>query len=191
MSIHPLYGTALAIASFASLCDARDRRVASWITAGPLPLAPIAWALYARGAPAIFRVPGPLLAALASVLGAILCGLVPLLLFRFSLIGGADVKVLATVGALLLPRAGLLAEMSAFSLAAILLPVQIVYRGRLFATVAGTVRMAVNRVRGLEGRAPRAPRAALPAEMSARVRFTPFVLAGVLVASLAAGGIAP
>ncbi len=55
----------------------------------------------------------------AGVVGALVVGLVPLLLFRFGAMGGGDVKLFAALGALLGAGSGLEVEMLAFVLGAI------------------------------------------------------------------------
>jgi prepilin peptidase CpaA len=185
MSPHPLHATALGIAALAVVYDVRRRRVPRWVTTWALPLAPLAAGARSLGSPSLLGIPGAALAVLGSVGGAVLCALVPLLLFRLALIGGADVKLLATLGALLSPREGLFAEMCAFVLAAFLLPARLAYQGRLLGTIGGTARLAANPVLA-SGR-----RAALPEAMIERIPFTPFVLAGVVVALVTDAQVAP
>jgi prepilin peptidase CpaA len=176
MSLDPLHATALGIAAIAVLYDARWGRVPPWVTTWALPLAPLAAGLRSLGGPPLFGVPAAALAAVGSLAAAALCALVPLLLFRLSLIGGADVKLMATLGALLLPRAGLFAETCAFATAAFVLPARLAYQGRLLATIGGTARLAANPVLEADRRAR------LPEAMLERIPFTPFVLAGVVLA---------
>jgi prepilin peptidase CpaA len=184
MSLDPLHATALGISALAVVFDARWRRVPQWVTTWALPIAPVAAAFRAAGAPAMFGLSGAALAAAGSIAGAVLCALVPLLLFRLSLIGGGDVKLMATLGALLLPSAGLFAEMCAFVLAAFALPARLAYQGRLLGTLGGTARLAANPLLAPDRRA------GLPEAMLERVRFTPFVFAGVVIAVIASTGAA-
>jgi Flp pilus assembly protein protease CpaA len=115
-----------------------------------------------------------------SLLGAILCAATPLLFFQFSMMGGADVKLLASLGALLLPREGLVVEFVAFAAAATLLPARLAYRGHLFSTLLGTVTMIANPLR------PRQHRPTVPEGLRDRVHFCPFILVGMLFATLVA-----
>src|SRR5262245_14130751 len=57
-----------------------------------------------------------------SLLGALLCALIPLLLYRLSAMGGGDVKLLAAIGALCLPMMGIEAELYGFVLAVLIAP---------------------------------------------------------------------
>jgi prepilin peptidase CpaA len=179
MSLDPLHATALGLSALAVVFDVRRRRVPPWVTIWALPLAPVAAALRSSGAPTMFGVSGAALAAAGSIAGAMLCALVPLLLFRLSLIGGGDVKLMTTLGALLLPRGGLFAEMCAFVLAALILPARLAYQGRLLGAIGGTARLAANPLLAPDRRV------GLPEAMLEHVRFTPFVFAGVVLAVVA------
>jgi Flp pilus assembly protein protease CpaA len=178
MGSTPFQVTALVVAAIAVAYDLRRKRVPNWVTLWILPVAPVLWALRFLSAKAVFEIPAPLFYGALSLTGAVACAAVPLLLFRFSLIGGADVKLLACLGALLMPHTGILAELVAFVLAALLLPMRLAYHGRLFSTLLGSASSLVGSLRS------RHRDSTLPAAMTDRVPFTPFVLAGALVALL-------
>jgi Flp pilus assembly protein protease CpaA len=177
--VHPLPFdlAALMVTALATAFDWRRRQVPNWVVVGPLPLAPAAWALGARHAHGAFGVPAPLFFACLSIAGAIGCAAVPLLLFRLSMIGGADVKLLATLGALLTAHTGLLAELGALLAAGVFLPARLAYHGRLTAGVLGVSSWFINPLVPADRRVP------LPSEATDRVRFTPFILAGVVFAT--------
>ena len=82
----------LGLALVAAVTDWRRGEIPNWLTLPPLVLAPAAFALFVS--------PG---AALVSIAGIFICGLVPYLLFRQDAIGGGDVKMVAAIGGLLLP----------------------------------------------------------------------------------------
>ena len=172
----PFQVAALVLAAVAVYYDLRRRRIPNWVTLWVLPVAPILWALRFLSAKAVLGIPAPLFYGSLSAIGALTCAAVPLLLFRFSLIGGADVKLLASLGALLMPHTGILVELVAFLLAALLLPMRLAYHGRLFSTLLRTASSLVGSLR----RRPHDP--SLPGEMTGRVPFTPFVLVGAVVA---------
>jgi Flp pilus assembly protein protease CpaA len=174
----PFQVAALLVAAVAVTYDLRHKRVPNWVTLWVLPVAPVMWALRFLSAKPVFGIPAPMFYGSLSVIGAFACAAVPLLLFRFSLIGGADVKLLASLGALLMPHTGILAELVAFVLAALLLPMRLAYHGRLFSTVLRSASSLVGSMRPGRRDQP------LPAEMTNRVAFTPFVLAGAVVALL-------
>jgi prepilin peptidase CpaA len=115
----------LLLAVVAAVFDWRRGIVPNWVTLGLLPVAPVLHAWGLRGSHGPFGLPGPLFGALLSLAGALLCALVPYLMFRLGYVGGADVKLLATLGALLTPHYGLQAELCALILAAILVPARI------------------------------------------------------------------
>jgi prepilin peptidase CpaA len=73
-----------------------------------------------------------------SLLGAATCVAVPLLLWRFGSMGGGDVKLLAALGALFLPRVGFEIEMNVFVAAALFAPIKLAYDGTLL-RVAGNL----------------------------------------------------
>jgi Flp pilus assembly protein protease CpaA len=174
----PFQVAALVLAAVAVTYDLRRKRVPNWVTLWVLPVAPLLWALRFLSAKAVFGIPAPLFYGSLSAIGALACAAVPLVLFRFSLIGGADVKLLASLGALLMPHTGILVELIAFVLAALLLPMRLAYYGRLFSTLLRSASSLVGSLR------PRRHDASLPAEMTDRVPFTPFVLAGAVLALL-------
>jgi prepilin peptidase CpaA len=169
---------ALVVSALAASFDWRRRQVPNWVVVGPLPLAPVAWALSGRQVQVTFGVPGPVLFAGLSIVGAICCAAVPLLLFRLSMIGGADVKLLATLGALMTVHTGLLAELGALLVAAVLLPARLAYDGRLIASFLNMASWFASPL------LPPERRAALPAALTDRVRFTPFVLVGVVLVTV-------
>jgi len=98
------YLVALVVALVAALLDARTGQIPNWLTLGTLALAPPARALASVS-----------LAMLGlALLGAVLCALLPWLVYRAGGMGGGDVKLFAAVGALLPPLASLHAVTYAF-----------------------------------------------------------------------------
>ncbi len=169
---------ALLVAALAALFDWRRGRVSNWVTLAPLPFAPVAHALVARGAGPISGMPAPLFFALASLVGAVLCAAVPWAMFRFRWAGGADVKLLATLGALLGPVSGLRMEVYALALAAFYAPARLAYDGKLFSSTGRALAFAFRKVRGRAGRehAPELATETLP--------LGPFVLIGTAASVL-------
>jgi prepilin peptidase CpaA len=72
---------------------------------------------------------------LETLAGALVCGLVPLLLWRTGGMGGGDVKLLAGLGALLGPALGMRVELYAFMAAVVSAPIVLAHRGVLWATL--------------------------------------------------------
>jgi prepilin peptidase CpaA len=72
---------------------------------------------------------------LETLAGALLCGVVPLLLWRSQAMGGGDVKLLTGLGAMLGPALGLQVELYAFLTAVAAAPILLAYRGVLLVTL--------------------------------------------------------
>jgi prepilin peptidase CpaA len=170
-----LVAAALVVTSVAALFDWRKGRIPNWVSLGLLPLGPVAYAVLMYGRRAPWGIPGALFGALLSLAGIALCALVPYVAFRFRIVGGGDVKVLATVGALLGPSPAISAELYAFLLAALYVPVRLAYQGRLLSTIyASTVAVASPLL-------PRARRRSLPDAVFEEIRLAPFIFVGTVV----------
>lgn len=115
---------ALLATLLAAVTDTRTGRIPNWLTYPLLGVAPVLG--FVEGGPA---------GALLSLLGIALCGLVPTLLFVRNAMGGGDVKLLAALGGLLGPHAGIEVQFFAFCAVAFLLLAHMAWTGRLFATL--------------------------------------------------------
>ncbi len=128
---------ALFAAGASAAIDARTGRIPNWLT---LPLVPLGVALQAldsgsRG-------------LLAAGLGALLCFLVPFVMFwstRGAAIGGGDVKLFAGLGALLGPGIGLEVELGAFVALTVLALFVLTWRGLLWRTLKNSFWLFANR----------------------------------------------
>lgn len=181
----PLLIFALALAAVAAWSDARRGRVPNWLTLPVLAAAPVTHALLARSQAPVLGLPAPIFAAIWSLSAALLAGLVPFLLFKARLAGAGDAKLLAALGALLLPEFALAAEFSAFAAAAFFVTARLAYRGDLFRTVGETFTYALCGIRK-----PSAKRMALaPGALVEQLRFGPFILLGTLISPLLARGL--
>jgi prepilin peptidase CpaA len=161
------------VTAIAAWIDYRTGHIPNWLTLGPLAAAPLAHAAVAF---AMGRQSAALDALGLSLLGALVCGLVPLLLFRVDAIGGGDVKLLAAVGALCGPLLGIEAELYGFLTAAALAPARLAYEGKLLRVLGNTAAIAMNPL------LPRGKRREISPEMLTKIRFGPAIFAGVLVA---------
>lgn len=94
------------ISAVAAWTDHRTGLIPNWLTYPVLLVAPIAW-FFTEG----------LQVAVLSLVGLIVCGMVPFVLFRRGAMGGGDVKIFAACGAVLGWRAGL--EVEIWSLIAV------------------------------------------------------------------------
>jgi len=120
--------TTCAIAIVASLVaaytDARTGRIPNWLTV-PLLFAGPLLSLASTGMPGF----------LLSLLGLLLCGLAPLLLFARNAMGGGDVKLFAALGGLLGTHLGIEVQFFSFCVVAFVLLAHMAWDGRLFLTL--------------------------------------------------------
>lgn len=166
------FAAAVIIAVVAGWLDWRGGHIPNWLTLGTLFAAPLLHGVagyVARGSDAAKH-------ELAfSVLGAVACGAIPLLLFYFEAIGGGDVKLLAAIGALCSLSVGIECEFYAFIAAALYAPGRLAYEGKLLRTLGNTMTLVVNPL------LPKARRKKIVPEMLTEMRFGPAVALGTLV----------
>ncbi len=123
----------IAVAATAAATDARSGLIPNWITLPPL-LAALVLHFTTQG-----------LGGLAlSLAGALVCGLVPYLLFRQGTMGGGDVKLLAALGALGGPEVGLEIELIGMTLAALYALAVLAWRGGLARTLLSSLWIVAN-----------------------------------------------
>ena len=174
--MHAFLIAAAVMTALAAWTDARTGHIPNWITLVPLGVAPFAHALIAG-----VRVGATeaLIAFAYSVVGAIVCALVPLLLYRVSAIGGGDVKLLAALGAVCMPMLGIEAELYGFVAAALIAPARLVYEGKLLATLGSSAHLVMNPL------LPKAKRKDLDPASMTWFRMGPAILVGTLAAVFA------
>jgi prepilin peptidase CpaA len=114
-----------------------------------------------------------------AVLGVMLSALVPLILWRTGGMGGGDLKLFGALGALLGVRAGLEIQLVAFTVAALVVPAILAYRGQLFAVLRNTASIVVNPF------VPVHKRRHLPVEVMTEVRFGPAIFAATALVACA------
>lgn len=112
----------------AAITDTRTGRIPNWLTYSLLALAPL-----------LSLVEGGLTACAYSLLGMVVCALVPLLLFTRNAMGGGDLKLFAGLGGLLGPHFGIEVEFFAFCVVAFVLFARMAWDGRLFATLRNVI----------------------------------------------------
>lgn len=111
--------------------------------------------------------------------GSLFCALVPLLLWRVGGMGGGDLKLFAALGALLGVRAGLEIQLVAFTVAALIAPAVLAFRGKLLAVLRNIGRQLMNPF------LPAHRRTAVPPELMTEVRFGPAIFAGTALVACA------
>ena len=159
-------GVALGTAAVAAFCDHRRGEIPNWLTLPPLVFAPLVYGL-AFG----------LEHALQSWGAALLGGLVPYFLFRRSAMGGGDVKLFASLGAIMGfdLLAGVEIQLWAFAFAMLGAGAALAWRGRLLATLGNAL------AAGLEPLLPRRFHRDPSAELSTSIRMGGSILAATSV----------
>jgi len=174
--MHGFLVATLVVAGIAALSDWRTGHIPNWLTLGALAIAPFAHAIRAiasgvHGADAA-------IAGCFSLVGAAICGVVPVLLYRAEAIGAGDIKLLLAIGALLKAQYGFEAEMYSFFAAGIFAPARLAYEGKLFAVIRNTMMVAANPF------LPKAKKKKLDPQMLTWFRFAPSIFFGTLVTAI-------
>jgi prepilin peptidase CpaA len=123
---------AVVVCIAAAVRDARTGHIPNWLT---LPLL--------AAAPVIHGVAAGPMGAMLSLLGALSCAVVPMLMFQAKGMGGGDVKLFAGLGAAFGWRTGLEIELRAFVLALILACFMLAWRGQLLRMLGNSARILV------------------------------------------------
>jgi prepilin peptidase CpaA len=138
-----LHGAVLLVTGIAAVSDLRSGQIPNWLTLPAIAAAFVAHLATAGSAGAIY-----------SLLGLLVAGLFPLVLFWRGAMGGGDVKLFAAVGAALGPTGGLEAELASFLVAGLFAMLMMTWRGTLVRTARSAVLVAF-RVGPGEGARPR------------------------------------
>lgn len=139
---HAVFLVAIAIAAIGAVLDWRKGEIPNWLTLPALALAPFIHVARYRLAKETME--ASFYEGAFSLGGAALCAVVPLLLFRQSAMGGGDVKLFVTLGAVLQPVLGVEAQMYGFFAGAILAPARLAYEGKLLSTVKNSFAIGAN-----------------------------------------------
>ena len=177
--MHAFLIAAALMTTVAAWTDARTGHIPNWLTLSPLGLAPLAHAAFAASHGGGHAAREALIAAAYSVVGALVCALVPLFLYRASAIGGGDVKLLAALGAICMPMLGIEAELYGFVAAALIAPARLAYEGKLFATLGNTMHLVANPL------LPKAKRRTIDPASMTWFRMGPAIMVGTLGAVVA------
>jgi prepilin peptidase CpaA len=172
---HLLLIAAVAVAGVAAVFDWRTGEIPNWLTFGAIVLGLLGNALLG------FRAGGASEGALgagSSLLGMLVCGATPVLLYRVGGIGGGDVKLLIAIGALLRTSIGLEAELYAFVATTLYAPARLVYEGKLLRSLGNSLSILANPFR------PEEKRKTVDPELLSTVRFGPGIFLGTVVAAI-------
>lgn len=154
----------LVICAVAAVTDWRTGTIPNWLTLPPLVLAPL-----------YFAVTDWPWGAVRSLLGIFICSIVPVVLFWRRAMGGGDVKLLATVGALSGYMLGLEIQLFACGIAGLYALVRLCWDGLLFRTLQNIGRILLNAV------LPKAKRKELDPTLLTSIRFGGAIFAAALV----------
>ncbi len=163
---------AVAMTAVGAVTDWRKGIIPNWITLVPLGLAPL---LHAIAGVVTFDLAGAGRGLAYSVLGAVVCGIVPLVLYRMGAILGGDVKLLIALGAVCRPMIGLEAMFYAFVVAALYAPARLAFEGKLLRTLINSCRLAINPF------LPKERRVEITPEMMTSMRFGPSAFVGTCI----------
>lgn len=164
---------AVAVSLIAAIADLRTGEIPQWLTLGGMGVgifARVVWAA-AHGANAS--------QALGeggySILGMLICSIIPLVLYRQDAIGGGDLKLLVALGSILHPRMGVEAEVYSFFAAGLLAPARLAYEGKLFRTLKNAALLGINPL------LPKSKRIKVEPTLMTWFRFGPAIFLGTAV----------
>ncbi len=156
----------------AAAYDLRSGKIPNWLSLGVLAIAPLAhfgWATATQGLSAGVSAGG------WSIAGALLCGAIPWICWRTGSFGGGDVKLLAAIGALCLPRIGMTVEFYSMVVGSVFAMGRLAWNGALLRTLGNSLALVLNPI------LPKQHRRKVPKEAMTAMRFAPAVFGAVLL----------
>lgn len=160
---------AVAATLAAALTDARTGHIPNWITFGAFFAGFGAHGFLAFQRGGFAAVPSALLSC---VIGAALCALVPLFLYRSRAIGAGDVKLFIALGAIAHSMMGLEMELCGFIAGSLIAPIRLAWEGKLGNTLKRSFYVLANPV------LPKARRKDIAAESMTWFRLGPAIFLG-------------
>ena len=160
-----LHATVLLLAGVAAVTDVRKGTIPNWLTFPALAAAPIVHG-WADGFGGLLR----------SLIGMLVCSLVPLLVFYRGGMAGGDVKLFAAIGAVGGLYLGLEAQFLSLVVASIYALGQLTWNGRLVTTLGNSLFLGLNPV------LPRKWRRTIAPELMHRIRLGAAILCGTAIA---------
>lgn len=151
--------------AIAAFTDVRGGVIPNWLTLPPLVVAPIAYGMVdgMRG-------------TIASLLGMLVCALVPLLVFYRGGMHGGDVKLFAALGAVSGIYLGLEVQFLSLCAASIYAVGQLAWNGRLLRSLSNAAFLGLNPL------LPRRLRRTIAPELMHRIRLGAAILLGAMIA---------
>src|SRR5262245_42169881 len=122
-----LHAVVLALAAIAAFTDVRKGEIPNWLTIPPLFVAPI-----------VHGVLGGHAALFGSLIGMLVCSIVPLLVYYQKGMAGGDVKLFAAIGAVGGVYVGLEAQLLSLIAASIYALGQLAWNGKLVPTLGNS-----------------------------------------------------
>ncbi len=165
-----VHGVVLILACVAAFTDVRRGEIPNWLTLPALVIAPIAHGLIDGGH-----------GLLGSLVGMLVCSIVPLIIFYREGMAGGDVKLFAAIGAVAGGlehgvELGLSAQFLSLIAASVYAVGQLAWNGRLLASLGNSLFLGLNPV------LPRKWRRTIPRELMHRIRLGAAILLGSLIA---------
>lgn len=155
---------ALALAGTAAVTDWRTGFIPNWLTLPPVVIGPIAYGIV-----------GGVSGFLGSVMAIVICGVIPLMMFRVKGMAGGDVKLFAAIAAICGTGLALEAQVLALIIGCIYALGRLTWDGKLMRTLGNALFLAANPV--LPKRLRRAP----SPELLEKLRLGGAIFAGLLL----------
>jgi prepilin peptidase CpaA len=166
---------ALLIAVIGAVVDFKTGHIPNWLTLGGLALG--AGLHLLRGA-SLGGLSGLRVAGLFVFTGVLLCGIVPLMLWRVAGMGGGDLKLLVALGAVCGAMLGLQAQVYAFAAMLLYVAAKFAYQGKLLKLIWRSARLALRPFQAKDKKSD------VPGELFAPMRFGPAIFVGLAAALL-------
>jgi prepilin peptidase CpaA len=149
----------------AAVYDWRSGKIPNWLTLPPLVIAPLSYGVVQGWS-----------GLASSLLGLVLCGATPYLMYARGGMGGGDVKLFATLGAIAGAKLGIEIELLAFIVASIYALGRLVWEGKMVRTLLNTFWLLANVF------LPPPRRREIRPELMATIRIGAAVLAAAILA---------
>ena len=172
--VHSFLLCAVGVTLFAAAIDLRTGHIPNWLTLGTLTSALLTRAIL--GGWRAHSIAGALQSMGLSALGAFVCALLPLVLYRAMGLGGGDVKLFAAIGALTDALVGLHAQTYAFVCGGLWAVAVLAWHRRLRATAVNVLTLFTSTIHSSDVRPP------VAVHQRTEIRFGPAIFVGTLLA---------